>query len=517
MRTRVEGRQGAGRAPVGRGRLMVGTYVHPPRRANARAQPLRPHRTAAAALALAPAAAYPATVLAPHPRPSPSPYPSVTLRKVRTYRSGAAMVVIVGAGITGLALAHELARRGAEFVVLEAAAEPGGVIRTVEVEGRLLEAGPQRARLTPQFRALVRELGLDGELVAAPPGLPLYVYRAGRLRRVPFSLGDALRTDLVSWRGKARILLEPFTAGARTGESVAEFLTRKFGREAYGAMLGPLYGGLYASDPADMPMRLTLSRALETFGIRGSILLALAGRGRRGAGDAPACSFRRGMRALTDGLHAAHRERVRLGSPARAIRRDGGRLAVATDGGEVAADDVVLTVPAGGAAVLLRGIAPDAAARLERLTYNPLAVVYLDAACDVPAMGYQVAFGEPLETRGVTFNARLFGRAGVYTAYLGGARHPAIVGWDDDRLGATAAAEFERVTGCAARPFHVERTRIPAWDRSWGALEGLALPAGVHLAANYESRAGIPGRLARARELAAALAPAGPQPPPRVP
>src|SRR5690606_35088915 len=289
-------------------------------------------------------------------------------------------------------------------------------------------------------------------------------------------------------------------------ESVADYLVRKFGREAYESMLGPLYGGLYASDPANMLMRWTLSRALETFGIEGSVLFSLLRRAlRNGAGDAaPACSFRRGMRALPEALHRAHSRRVRLGTPARALfRRDDGRWVVETDAGEWVADDVVLTVPADSAATLLAGAAPDTAERLARLAYNPLAVVYLEAELDRPAMGYQVAFGERMETRGVTFNSCLFGRDGVYTAYLGGAKNPALVQWDDDAIAEVAASEFEHATGRPARPRHVERVRMPAWDRSWVALDGgLALPEGVHVAANWESRAGIPGRLARARELA---------------
>ncbi len=417
------------------------------------------------------------------------------------------MVVIIGAGITGLVLAHELARRGEPFVVLEARSEPGGVIRTVQVGGRLYEVGPQRTRLVPPVRALVRELCLEDELLTAPEGLPLLVYRSGRLREVPFSIGAAIRTDLIGLPGKLRILFEPLTGGERRDETVGDFLIRKFGREAYEAMLGPLYGGLYASDPKDMLMRWTLSQALATFGVEGSILVSLARRAMGGRREpVPACSFRSGMRALPDTLYRAHADRVRLGTAARALRRDGGRYVVETDAGDVVGDDVVLTVPADAAAALLGGLAPDASDRLARLTYNPLAVVYLDAEVDRPAMGYQVAFGERLETRGVTFNAHLFGRPGVYTAYLGGAKNPRLVDLPDDRLGDLAAAEFETVTGRPARPMHVERVRMPAWDRSWTALEGLELPAGIHVAANWESRAGVPGRIARAQALARELA-----------
>ena len=51
-------------------------------------------------------------------------------------------VVIVGAGIAGLATAYELSRRGVSFVVLERASRPGGVILSEAVDGFVLDGGP---------------------------------------------------------------------------------------------------------------------------------------------------------------------------------------------------------------------------------------------------------------------------------------------------------------------------------------------------------------------------------------
>lgn len=421
------------------------------------------------------------------------------------------MIAVVGAGITGLALGHELARRNRDFILIDAAPNPGGVIRSIRVDGHLLELGPQRSRLTPPIAALIDELGLRDQVVTAPLDLPLKVYRNGRLRQVPFSLGAAVSTDLISWPGKLRVLLEPFRGGARPEETVASFLTRKFGREAYLSMLGPLYGGLYASDPADMLMRHSLSRVLAEFGVEGSILRALArkrrGRRRKAAGQrtTPApLSFRDGLATLPAALYARHRDRVLLGTPVLGVERAGSRLALRIPDGVIECDELVLTTPADVAAGLLREVAPGAAP-LERLNYNRLAVVHLRSDYEHSAMGYQVALDESLETRGVTFNHSLFGRTGVYTAFLGGARSPELVRLPDLRIGAIAAAEFELVTGRQAEVIHVSRVRMPAWDRSWAALSEVRLPPNIHLATNYESRPGMPGRLARARELAERL------------
>ena len=231
-------------------------------------------------------------------------------------------VAIVGGGITGLVLGRELDRAGVEFVLLEAADRPGGVIRSAEVEGRVLDWGPQRARLTRPMAALVEEVGLAGEVVTAPPGLGLFVYRGGRLRRVPFSLAELVRSDVVSLGGKLRLLREPFTAGPRPGERVSAFFERKLGREFYETVVAPLYGGLYASDPADMEVGLSLLHVLREVGAERSLAVPLLRN--RGRIDPPAaCTFRGGMAALPLAVAATLGDRLRLKAPVVGLERTG--------------------------------------------------------------------------------------------------------------------------------------------------------------------------------------------------
>ena len=414
------------------------------------------------------------------------------------------MIVIIGGGISGLALAHHLAARDRPFVLLEASARTGGVIRSGRVDGHLLEWGPQRARLTRDFAALVDQLGLRAQVITSPPDLPLFVFVRGRLRRVPFSAAAFLRSDILSATGKARLLLEPFAGPAREDESVAAFFTRKLGREAYENLAGPLYGGLYASDPDDMVVGLSLGHVLREFNVGRSMLLPLL---RRGGTIAPpdACSFRDGLETLPRALHARHAAHIRVNTPVRDIVRQRDSYTVTTDHERIAAEHIVITTPAGAAAQLLADVAPRAAAQIGTLRYNPLTVVHLLADTPLRGLGYQVSLAESLVTRGVTWNDSLFGRTGVYTAYLGGARNPWIADESDERAAEIAVSEFRTVTGCAATPLSVEQERMPAWDRSWSAIQELELPRNVHIHANWESRPGIPGRLGMARRIAERL------------
>lgn len=444
------------------------------------------------------------------------------------------MIGIVGGGISGLAVAWHLRERGIDCVVLEADDAPGGVMRTHRAEGLPLDVGPQRTRMTGEVEELVTAAGLHDEVLEAPEGVPLYVYRAGKLREVPFSAGAAFRTDLLSWRGKARVLAEPFTSGLRPDESVERYFTRKFGREAYDSMIGPLYGGLYASDPGRMYARHGLSTTLDHFGVSGSLLLAALRRGAKARSSIPTISFTGGMQMLPERLAGKLGTRFRPGSTVTAVRppddvepgrddtlRPAWRLEI--EGSEpLDVDGVVLALPAPHAARILEGAAPEAAARIGELRYNRLAVAHMRAmerpgGVSLRGFGYQIAFGEALETRGCTWNGALFGRDGLCAAYLGGMKDPELVERDDERIADTALEEFRTVTGHDARVLQVSRTWIPAWDGTWDALDGLELPPGIDVCANWNARPGIPGRAIMAKRLARRLSdrPAPAAPPPR--
>jgi len=402
-------------------------------------------------------------------------------------------------------VARGLALRGVPCVLFEASARAGGVLRSSREAGRLLEWGPQRLRLTPELRTLVDELGLTDELLFAPPAAPLHVARASRLHPVPRSLGALLRGSLLSPAGRLRMLFEPLTAPVRPAETVAEALRRKFGDEAYRVLVGPLFGGLYASDPANMRAADSLARFVGRAGSPRSLLLRAL---RAAPGAPPACSFREGVATLPAAMAGALGSIVRREHPVATLRPDGPTWRLSIDGGRTQPpdggpfSDVVLAVPADRAGGMLTEVAPAAAQRLSRLTYNRLAMVHMQAAGrPLPGFGYQVAFGEPLETRGVTFNDALFGRDGVVTAFLGGARNVQLPGWPDDRVAAVAEAEFRRITGRTARALEVSRPRVPSYDLSWAALDDLRLPRGVHLCAGYLERAGVTGRLSQAERL----------------
>lgn len=416
-------------------------------------------------------------------------------------------VAVVGAGITGLALTHHLRERGADVETYEAAPEAGGVVRSRRFDDRIAELGPQRLRATPGLRELVDAAGLGDDLLTTDGG-PLWIYRDGRLERVPLSLGAAVGTGLLSWRSKLRMLLEPLAAPPRPEESVAAALRRNFGREAADRLFAPLYAGLYGSDPTEMPAARSLCRALSTHGVGRSVLWQAVKHRLAGGDRPPIASIRGGLGRLTTRLAERYDEHVALSTPVVDLAPDGDRWRVVTRAGSRAVDDVVVTTPADVAADLLGDADPETAAALDELRYNPIAHVYLDADPDPTGIGYRVPRTTSLRTGGATFGPTLFGDDRSVAVSLSGADEPAVREASDAELGTIARREFETVTGSEAAVLGVHRWErgIPAYDRSFDALPRVDPPAGVHVAANYVDRAGVTGRIRQARTLAAALA-----------
>src|SRR2546425_12039498 len=126
-------------------------------------------------------------------------------------------VAVVGAGITGLAAAFEVQKRGLTVRVLEAAPRAGGVIRTDRIDDWRIDAGPDSLLVQkPAAVSLCRELGIADRLHPTLTPRTSYVLRDGRLHRLvegsflgfPLSASALARSTLFTWQGKCRMGLE---------------------------------------------------------------------------------------------------------------------------------------------------------------------------------------------------------------------------------------------------------------------------------------------------------------------
>src|SRR3984893_12555479 len=114
-------------------------------------------------------------------------------------------VLIVGGGISGLVCAYALRKAGIEAQLLETSTQPGGVIRSENREGFLLELGPQSFSGTASLRSLCADLVIADQFVQAPHSSPRYVLIHGVLKAVPLSPPAMLSSSFLSARTKWKI------------------------------------------------------------------------------------------------------------------------------------------------------------------------------------------------------------------------------------------------------------------------------------------------------------------------
>lgn len=390
-------------------------------------------------------------------------------------------LAILGGGISGLAAAlrvveaREQLGLPIEVTLFERAPRAGGCIQTLQDSGFTMELGPDSLLADkPAAKSLLRRLNLDDDLVAMRPeyrGSRIVLH--GRLRPIPSefrfftptSLPALLRSGIFSPAGIARAALEPFIPPRKDGgdESLASFVTRRFGREVLERLAQPLIGGIYSGDPQRLSMEATLPQFLEMERTHGSLLRAMAARGRSSAAAPQLLSLRGGLQRIVDAILARITAVVRRSCEVQAVSRTGGVWTIAlADGSTVNADALICALPAYVAARVLRGVDAELAQLLEGIRYNSIATVNLAyERADLPPLPATPGFVVPaIEGRRITaatistqkYPERSPADGTLLRAFIGGALQPELVELPDAQLAQIARDEFADLLGITAEP-----------------------------------------------------------------
>lgn len=430
--------------------------------------------------------------------------------------------------------------------VLERSDEPGGKVRTVDVAGLAVDTGPDAflARAS-DLGGLVDDLGLRSQVVE-PMSSGAYVWSRGRLRPLPpgaaFGLPERLwpllRSGLLSPLGVARAGLDLVLPATRPGgdPTIEELVRPRFGVEVYERLVEPLLGGVHAGDPAVLSAGSAVPEIAALSGGGRSLYLTMRKRRAprdRSARRRPAAlvSLHGGMGGLVEALvEAVGPSCVRTGVGVGSIARGPhGSLVLATDRGEIDADDVVLATPSWAAAEILAGSTPIASTLLRDTPYVDVANVTLAYRCgDMPPLPPGTGFLVPPAERELIVGCTWLTSKWPHLAQDEVVLVKAMVGrygddrWlrmDDDTLVVQVREGLHRMVGVAADPVDV---LVQRWPRSMpqyvvGHADRLAAidtdlaaafgggrdgPAGVHLTGAAYRGVGLAGCVAQANATA---------------
>ena len=399
-------------------------------------------------------------------------------------------LVVVGAGISGLAAAHRAVERARELgrpldlTVLEGADRVGGTIQTEQRDGFLVECGPDSfLSEKPWALALCRRIGLEERLIRTDDRFRrTFVVWGGRLHPLPEGfqllaptrLAPLLASRLFSWPGKLRMACDlVLPRGGDPDESLGAFVRRRLGREALERVAQPLVAGIYTADPDELSLSATMPRFLEMERRERSVILALW----RAARKAPAqhagtsgarwslfVTLARGMEELVQALAARlPAGAVRLKERVAGVAREEGRWRIATAGGAAyEADALVLAPEAHQAARMLRYVDPGLTHLLEGIPHASSATVSLayrraDVGHPLDGFGFVVPHAERRPIIACTFSSvKYAGRAPdghvLLRVFMGGALNEAVLQGDDATLVRTAREQIGPLLGIAAVP-----------------------------------------------------------------
>ncbi|MGA4838984.1 protoporphyrinogen oxidase [Streptomyces sp. G45] len=420
-------------------------------------------------------------------------------------------VVVVGGGIAGLAAAHRLLAAGARVTVVEASDRVGGKLLPGEIEGARVDLGAESMLARrPEAVGLAREVGL-GDALQAPATASAAIWTRGALRPMPKGHVMGVPADasalagVLSEEGLRRIERERDLPPAEVGDDIAvgRYVADRLGREVVDRLVEPLLGGVYAGDAYRLSLRMAVPQLYEAARTHTSLLDGVRDLQRRAAERQQTGPVFMGVAGGVGRLPLAVAESVRarggailLGTPVTGVRRTAEGWEVTAGGRALAADAVILAVPAPYAARLLAAEAPGAAAELRAVEYASMALMtlaYRRADVDLPdGSGFLVPPVDGHTIKASTFASQKWAWIAdenpdllILRTSVGRHGEEKDLERDDAELIDVSRADLRAAVGLTARPV---ATRVTRWH------EGLPqYPVGHH------------ARVARIREQAGRL------------
>ncbi len=358
-------------------------------------------------------------------------------------------VAVIGAGLSGLVLAHALQKKGVDVAVLESSSRTGGAIESHSIDGFLCENGPNTLLLSDhQVSGFLDEIGLLSTAINPQAhAKKRFIVHRGKLLALPANPLQALTNPFLSPRGKCGLISDIFVRrGENPHETVHHFFTRHFGEECATELAGPFVSGIFAGDPERLIMRHAFPAVWELDQKEGSIIRGMLKKRLSSADQAVKrrlLSWEKGLGMLIDTLEGKLAGQIIKETGAMTLSKKENGFAVNFAGDSKVFHQVIVTTPVHSSQKILAPLLSNGHS-LPTLPCAPMVVIHL--GYDTARIGHALdGFGVLIKrelgyrTLGCLFSSHLFaGRApegkSLLTAFIGGRLDPGILDLDDKEL-----------------------------------------------------------------------------------
>jgi oxygen-dependent protoporphyrinogen oxidase len=339
-------------------------------------------------------------------------------------------VAVIGAGISGLTTAYYLKQasieRGIELTIdlFEKSDHLGGVIRSEQVDGMLLEAGPEGwVSYKPWPKKLIKDLELEDEILGSNDHLRrTYIVREGRLTKLPEGMAFLAPVDPISFwkeapmsvRGKLRASFEPFVSRSSGELSIGAFFERRLGGEFTETFVDPLVSAIYGADLGKLSMPVTMPELYRVEQRTGSLWKGLRKLAKMTLSNSVLLSMKQGMSSLISRLENELQDvRIHLGVKDLRLELQDQKFEVVTDGQRGTYEQVAVCTPAHAAGRILSESLPSLSALLSEVPYASTSLVYLaykreEFSHPLDGFGFIVPSGEALAVDACTWVSTKF-------------------------------------------------------------------------------------------------------------
>lgn len=410
-------------------------------------------------------------------------------------------IAIIGGGIAGLSAAHMLQKEIEErkeaitFLLVEKENRLGGSILTERHDDFIIEGGPDCfLSEKPEAIALCHKLGIQDQLMKTNEHVRrIFILSKGTLRELPegfmllapTNFSSFIKNPLISPLGKLRMAMDLIIPAKKTAEeeSLAQFVTRRLGKEVLEKIAEPLVAGIHASDPETMSLKSTFPRLIELEKSHRSLIIGMIKRkkmfkGKNGTNDHTMfMSLREGLATLPNTVAASLNPKGLLtGNPVMGIEKvsdASGYLLTLAKGDLLKVMSVVFATPAFVTADLFKEVDPVLSSELFSLPYVSTATISLayerkEISYPMNGFGFVIPRIENRKIMACTWTSIKFARRAPHDkllirCFVGGINNEHLTCLNESALIAIAREELRNIMGINAEPLF---TRVFRWEKS---------------------------------------------------